>query len=235
MIKDLKFKSSVYEIQEVLLILSKELDQMYEKILQNLNSSLKPSSKELCLKMFRWVVCANRFFKLRELKKVLKLKYSIKTSFLDCDNVLFFIERDIEFVCESLLTISFCTVQHIHLSAEDSFRDWFIRLKMDETLQQYLVDVFFVSSRIVLSYFLSRCASSKVLSTFEIKIAENDVDNFKHRLFSSDYACFNWLKHFVNSVEVLLNTVESVIQSFFEFYCCLGWIQSCFNLDPHDA
>lgn len=238
MIKDLKTKSSVYEVQEALLALPLGLDKTYERILRRLHSSLKPSPKELCLRVLRWVVCATRPLKLKELEEALELEYTVERPRFDFDNALLYTERDIELACGSLLTVRSGTVQLIHLSAREFLRSPSVRLNIDDTLHQYLVDVPSVSSRIAshcVSYLLSRCAPPKVLPAHDNRTAKDDVDALKHRFPLLDYACFNWLKHLISSAEVPVDPCGSVIQSFLESYCCLGWIQSCFNLDPDCA
>ena len=235
MIKDLKSKSSVYEIQDALRALPEGLDKMYESILRRLHRSLKPSPKELCLRVLRWVVCATRPLKLKELEEALKLEYTVETPLFDFDNALLYTERDIELACGSLLTVRSGTVQLIHLSAGEFLQDHSIRLGIDGALQQYLVDVPSVSARIAshcVSYLLSRCAPPEMLPTYATRTAKDDIDHLKQRYPLLDYACFNWLKHLFSSAEVPLDSCASVLQSFFESYRCLVWIQWCFNLDP---
>ena len=237
MIKDLKSKASIFEIQDALLALPEGLDNMYERILRRLDSSLKSSPKELCLKVLRWVVCATRPLKLKELEEALKLEYNTERprSEFDVDNALLYTERDIELACGSLLTIRSGTVQLIHLSAGEFLQKPSIRLNTEDALRQYLVDVPSVSARIAshcVSYLLSQCEPPEVLPACDIRTVKADVDGLKHRLPLLEYACFNWLKHLISSAEVSLNRYGSVIQSFFESYRCLVWIQWCFNLNP---
>lgn len=237
MIKDLKSKSSVYEIQDALLALPEGLDNMYERILRRLDSSLRSSTKKLCLRVLRWVVCATRPLQLKELEEALKLEYGADRprSDFDFDNDLLHTERDIELACGSLLTVRSGTVQLIHLSAGEFLQNQSIRLNIDDSLRQYLVDVPSVSAHIAshcASYLLSQCAPPEVLPARDIRTAKADLDVLKHRLPLLEYACFNWLKHLISSAEVPLDRYGSVIQSFFESYRCLVWVQSCFNLDP---
>lgn len=234
MIKDLKSKSSVYEIQDALRALPEGLDKMYESILRRLHRSLKPSPKELGLRVLQWVVCATRPLRLQELEEALKLEHTVEKSLFGFDYALLYTERDIELACGSLLTVRSGTVQLVHLSAGEFLQDPFIRLNIDDALHQYLVDVPSVSARIAshcVSYLLSRCAPPEVLSPHESRTAKDDVDHLKQRLPLLDYACFNWLKHLFSSAAVPLDSCASVIQSFFESYRCLVWIQWCFNLD----
>ena len=235
MIKDLKSKSSVYEIQDALRALPEGLNKMYESILRRLHCSLKPSPKELCVKVLRWVVCATRPLKLQELEEALKLEYTVETGLFDSDNALLYTERDIELACGSLLTVRSGTVQLIHLSTGEFLKNRSIRPNIDDALHQYLIDVPSVSARIAshcVSYLLSRCAPPTVLPAHESRTAKIDIDHLKQRLPLLDYACFNWLKHLVSSADVPQDISAGVIQSFFESYRCLVWIQWCFNLEP---
>lgn len=234
MIKDLKSKASIYEIQDALLALPEGLYKMYERILRRLHTSLKPSPKELCLRVLRWVVCATRPLKVKELEEALKLEYTGETRLFDFDNAMLYTERDIELACGSLLTVRSGTVQLVHLSAREFLQDPSIRSDIDNGLHQYLVDVPSVSPQIAshcVSYLLSQCAPPELLPEDEIRTAKYDVDDLKQRLPLLDYACFNWLKHLVDSIEVPLDDDRKMFQTFFESSCCLIWMQLCFNLN----
>ena len=235
MIKDLKSKLSVYEIQDALLALPEGLDKLYERILRRLHTSLKPSPKELCLRVLRWVVSATRPLKMEELEEALKLEYIGATPLFGFDQALLYTERDIELVCGSLLTVRSGAVQLIHLSARDFLQNPSVRLNIDEALQQYLVDVPSVSLQITshcVKYLMSRCSTPDMLPAENDRSATYNVGRLKQSLPLLDYACFNWLKHFIRSTEKPADEYADTIQPFFASQYCLVWISLCFKLDP---
>lgn len=235
MIKDLKSKVSIYEIQDALLALPEGLDRMYERILRRLHTSLKASPKELCLRVLRWVVCATRPLKMQELEEALKLEYTEDTRLFGFDQALLYTERDIELACGSLLTLRSGTVQLIHLSAKEFLQDPSIRRNIDDALRQYLVDVPSISLQITshcVSYLLSRCSTQEMLPADDVRLYKYNVDKLKQDFPLLEYACFNWVKHFINVIEIPTDEDGKTMQSFFESQCCLIWIEVCFNLDP---
>lgn len=235
MIKDLKSKASIYEINDALLTLPEGLDRMYERILSRLHNSLKPSPKKLCLRVLRWVVCATRPLRLKELEEALKLEYTGETPLFGHDNALIYTERDIELACGSLLTVRSSTVQLVHLSAREFLQDPSIRLNIDDALHQYLVDVPSVNRQITshcVSYLMSRCSAQEVLPADDNRSPTYNADQLKQTLPLLDYVCFNWLRHFISSIETPIEEYVDKIQPFFKSQYCLIWISLCFSLDP---
>jgi hypothetical protein len=235
MIKDLKSKVSVYEIQDALQALPEGLDKMYERILRRLHTSLKPSPKELCLRVLRWIVIATRPLKIQELEEALKLEYTGATRLFGFDKALLYTERDIELACGSLLTVRSGTVQLIHLSARDFLQNPSIRLNLEDALHQYLIDVPAVNLQIsshCVSYLKSRCLPEDMLPVGNDRSPPYDIHRVRQSLPLLDYACFNWLKHLIRSTEKPTDEYADTIQPFFESQCCLIWISLCFSLDP---
>lgn len=235
MIKDLKSKVSIYEIQDALQALPEGLDKMYERILRRLHTSLKPSPKELCLRVLRWVVSATRPLRMQELEEALKLEYTGATRLFGYDKALLYNERDIELACGSLLTVRSGTVQLIHLSARDFLQNPSTRLNLEGALQQYLIDVPSVSLQITshcVSYLMSRCLPQDMLPVDNDRSPRYNIDQLKQSLPLLEYACFNWLKHFIRSTEKPTDEYADTMQPFFGSQCCLIWISICFSLDP---
>lgn len=241
MIKDLKSKVSVFEIQDALLALPEGLDRMYERILRRLDTSLQSSPKELCLRVLRWVVCATRPLKMQELEEALKLEYTDHGRFFGFDQAFLFTERDIELACGSLLTIRSGTVQLIHLSAQEFLQSPSIRLGIDKVLHPYLVDIPTTSLQITsqcVSYLLSRYSPAKKLPADDQQVHRFDqIQDFdavalKKGFPLLDYACSNWVRHLVNVIDVPSDENNKPMRRFVESQCCLMWIEVCFILDP---
>lgn len=237
MIKELKTKASIYEIQDALLSLPDGLEKTYERILKRLHDSLKPSPKMLCNRVLKWVLCATRPLKMNELEEALKMEYTGEARLFGFDRAFLYTERDIELACGSLLIVRSGTVQLIHLSAKDFLQKNPSNLSIDDKLQEYLVDVPVASLRIAsqcTSYLVSRCPPEKMIPN-DISSWSRDVEGLKNEFPFLDYVCFNWLVHLTDSAISSTNESIKMIESFIQSLSGLLWIEICFALDPDCA
>ena len=129
MVKELRELGTVRQVDDALKGLPRGLEEMHERIITRLNSTLHKAHRELAIKILSWVVCAVRPLRLSELQEI--LRFEIRqgrtasqlpvgdTVIVDDDDDLLYSEKDIELACGALVISRNETLQLIHLSTKE--------------------------------------------------------------------------------------------------------------------
>lgn len=231
MIKELKSKSSVFEIQDALKSPPDGLQAIYEGILRRLYQGLEKSPRELCRRILKWVLYATRPLRITEIHEVLSLEYSSGVDLFDNSQSLLFSERDIELVCGTLVTVRHGSVQLIHLSAKE-FLQSFDESQSNASLRHLLVDASKAHkdlSKYCIDYLQSHCHRGKLPIDGSRRWTQ-DAQELRKSAFL-ECASFNWITHLASSAHgSLVEAVRSVIP-FLHSQASVVWLEFCLVLD----
>ena len=103
MLKELESRSTIDEIESALSSLPDGLNEVYERILTRLHTTLKPSRKTFCCSLLKWITLAKRPLRLDEVGEALKLEYAMATGDSSFTQNLLCSARELELVCGSLV------------------------------------------------------------------------------------------------------------------------------------
>ncbi|MCJ1242060.1 hypothetical protein MMC14_010067 [Varicellaria rhodocarpa] len=214
MLKELKVTVSAAELRAALNDLPEGLDEVYEKILNRLQTSLKQSPRHLFQRILKWIVASTRPLHLSELEAALATEYGNDKTMFDYDtgtrNSLLYPIRSIEELYGSLVTISrnqndLDTVRLIHLSTRDYLKSSPKKLGVSGPITEFFVDVPKVEMGLGLTclQYLSLQDLREHPNIFSCKPVgrEASIQDIKTKFPFFNYAVSYWPEYVLDSVE----------------------------------
>ena len=211
MLKVLKSLPTVSEVLQALSALPEKLDDVYERILEQLYGSLKPGPRAFCQVVLKWIVATSRPLLFTELVEGLKAEYNRTSSMFDQEqgfqNTLLYGRKDIELVCGSLVTVNEDSIRLVHLSTRDYLRSSADAIGLKSPLDKFLVDVPMVQNRIALTcleYLGSRSVieSPNFIPTTDTPslARQQEIANISDRNPLFEYAVLYWPTYIFSNV-----------------------------------
>lgn len=238
MLKELKSCFSMAQVQDALTKLPTGLDGIYKSILKRLQTTLAPSSLDLCSKLLTWIVSAVRPLGTDEIKHALIIHYDMDGDTLLTDDRSFpYSDKDLELICGSLITIREGTLQVIHLTVKEFLRS---RHETDGfTSSSLLVNP--ENGSLQLTLVCLRCIATNIepLVDLESKAPRIDwtldidaLDRCRARAPLLEYATFSWLVHLIDcKLDDLLEITPS-FQETFNSPATFSWVELCMASQP---
>ncbi|KAL9601598.1 MAG: hypothetical protein Q9219_002432 [cf. Caloplaca sp. 3 TL-2023] len=236
MLKVLKSLPTVSDILNSLSTLPEKLDDVYKRILLQLQDSLKPRPRVFCQLVLRWIVATSRPLRFAELVEGLKAEYNKTSAMFDQESgfqdTLLYGRKDIELVCGSLVTVSEDSIRLIHLSTRDYLRSSPEVIGLTEPLSRFLVDVPLVQNRIALTC-LEYLSSHNVLESPNLQPSidrstatrqqELEIISARNPLFK--YAVLYWPNYIVSNIYWGTAEAMGFVDIFLRGKAAITWLE----------
>ena len=236
MLKVLKHLPTVAEILHALSTLPEKLDDVYGKILLQLQNALKPGPRAFCQLVLKWIVSTSRPLLFTELVEALKTEYNKTSSMFDQEsgfqNTLLYGRKDIELVCGSLVTVNEDSIRLIHLSTRDYLRSNPQTIGLSEPLSNFLVDVPLTQNRIALVC-LEYLASPKLVESPNFAPSldrmpekrRQEIANLSAQNALFEYAVLYWPHYIATNCYSGTNQAMDCVDVFLHSKAAITWLE----------
>ena len=226
MLKELESSSTIDEIEIALSSLPDGLNEVYERILTRLHNTLKPSRRNFCCRLLKWITLAKIPLRLNEVEEALKLEYATATGDSTFTQNLLCSVRELELVCGSLVTVKNRLIQLIHLSTKE-----FLLTPVDSSPLQHTLHAFLIQRAEDSALIASICETFISPHCVLEKLSRDSTGQLLGMNAPwLDYACFHWIPHLVDSHPEAVIPHQSKIQQFLESRQSFYWIEMCFTV-----
>ena len=252
MVKELKELGTVRQVDEALKSLPKGLEEMHEKIITRLDSTLHKAHRELAIKIVNWVICAVRPLQLSELQEILRfetrqgktvgqLPVHDDDAFDEEDDFLYSV-KDIELACGALVISRNETLQLIHLSTKEILTERPPNMRSDDSRLGFYVNTQRENPRMAVL-----CVSyiSNHLEGID-SVTKPDLETVPRLLFSEEsydstdlvtkspfihYASNSWQMHLLDGeISLELEDFVCCLRTLLTYDLTILWIELCVAL-----
>lgn len=252
MIKELKELGTVRQVDEALKSLPKGLEEMHERIITRLDSTLHKAHRELAIKILTWAVCAVRPLHLLELQEILRFETRQGSSagqlpadddvVLDDEDDLLYSVKDIELACGALVISRNETLQLIHLSTKEILIERPPNMRSDDSRLGFYVNTQRENPRMAglcVSYIsthlegIDSVTKPNLESVPRLQFSEESYDSTdlvtKSRFIH--YASISWQVHLIDGkISLELEDVMCCLQTLLTYDLTILWIELCVSL-----
>lgn len=226
MIKELDAKATFHEIEDALSTVPEELSQVYELILLRLLRTLRPSEKEFCCRLLKWITLAARPLQLGELRAAIEVEYSVKSGDIRSSPGLLYTESDMAYICGSLITVRRGALELVHLSAKEFLQTLQPSCELGPKLSSFRVDP--EENAQIAAY----CTMYLEHHYFAYKSPpDKNIMQWEGGSPFLEYACFNWLKHAAAVSWAAVQRCEHIMSPFLQNRSSFNWVELCLYLD----
>lgn len=229
MLKELKTCVSVEEVPTTLMQVLSGLEGIYTKTVRRLEESLTCRAAELTKRILTWVLGSARTLSMDELKDALSLQHQAQDHTLLSDGEFPYADKDIENMCDSLVSIRHGQIQTVHQSTKECL----VGLGEDRRLSQglailpTLVDTSLELASICLRYQEKLCKSS--LMKLQTSLFSHHPEGFDVRMLQAnskllDYSFLFWIRHVVGCPTSHRESLVAVILKHFSKLMTVFWM-----------
>lgn len=252
MVKELKEIGTVRQVDEALKSLPKGLEEMHEKIITRLDSTLHKAHRELAIKILNWVICAVRPLQLSELQEILRfetrqgktagqLPAEDDDAFDEEDDFLYSV-KDIELACGALVISRNETLQLIHLSTKEVLTARPPNMRSDDSRLGFYVNTQRENPRMAVlcvSYISNHLDGIDSVTKPDLKtvprlqFSEESYDSTDLVTKSPfiHYASISWQMHLLDGeISLELEDFVCCLQTLLTYELTILWIELCVTL-----